>query len=284
MIPGWSALERKDRAALAVAAVLCAVGVVGPRLDPDLAAARSWVAAWGPYDLTWTSFVDANGVMLIGQLQAQQPPQGRASEPVGVGLEDRAYESDCETAPDPWGRPWILVVRSTPSGRWPRCPRGSREMGYYSAGRDGVFEFGRGDDIDLDALFGGTARYPSLPVPGEAGWWWCVGLALGFAAAWSSGRAWFAPPTSRGTTEVALGVLMSPAPLVALHLLVDATRPDRWVPVPDGLLVSPRAAIRASLAVVVVIACILVRVRVSARRRARADALTAGAAPPTPRP
>jgi hypothetical protein len=116
-----------------------------------------------------------------------------------------AYASGPDVPKDPWGNPWYLVIdyiedkgthyRLTPHGDGLRV---------YSAGPDGKFEFGKGDDIYVEPLFhssyhmrGGIQRPLDVPWEYEPVF---VDLAVLVAWCWATWRGW------RAARSPALGV------------------------------------------------------------------------------
>jgi hypothetical protein len=108
-----------------------------------------------------------------------------------------AYASAPDVPKDPWGNPWYFVIDFADDGttHFRLTPLGDG-LRVYSAGPDGKFEFGKGDDIDVETLFpmhfelrGDTKRPEGLPWDFEPLF---LDLAVLVAWCWVTWRGWAA--------------------------------------------------------------------------------------------
>lgn len=167
-------------------------------------------------------FHDRDGARLEGWIMWIRGPGGRAPVPA---LRREGTPPSCgyesHLPGDGWGKPWILAAPESGAGR------------VYSSGPDGRFEWGEGDDIDVDYP-------PDPPDPRLLG----AGLLVGLT--WVSFRLGLRPRSASMATEVVIATLMTLAPAGILTWVVLSGGLS-FVPVDDRLLlVDSRTALLGS--------------------------------------
>jgi hypothetical protein len=140
---------------------------------------------------------------------------------------DLVFRSSPEVPSDPWGNPWVLRLAWRQGQEIWYCWEGE----IFSAGPDGRFEDGNGDDISIapqNALpprYGGPRGAPLVLVVLVAGW---VYLA---------GRQWTRPPSSRVELELARAFLASVTLAAPLGSLCSGVLPKSMY---SPVLLAPR--------------------------------------------
>lgn len=169
--------------------------------------------------------------------------RGPLLPPPGAVPRWNGHESPPTVPPDPWGNAWVLVVDSVVLDG--RRHRAGRPLGVVSAGPDGRFELGPGDDLVVPLDYhsvpmhhrDGVTRPIGVPWDTEPAWAIAAALLGGLWAPWVG---WRAPRRASLAGEAGLTALVA--------LAIEELAPERLLPTPRGLLlVSARAAIACAL-------------------------------------
>lgn len=237
------------------------------RLPPGVRARhRWWVVALedGARPRPWsTLFVDATGAPVetlwpgrvgyatVGGLAVPQPlaqVEGGPAEGQAWTWRRAVHASATPCPADPWGHPWLLQLVVLLPGQ---KRLDDRTVAVWSAGPDGRWEWGTGDDVLIGPLEptafhveNGVTRPADVPFDVR----WPLALAaLAGGWGWLAWHAWRASRSPRLGVEVPRVLLLGGPPGVALVWALPAVGVDPALGGASGLLVSRDTAVGATL-------------------------------------
>jgi hypothetical protein len=228
----WRATTTADRVVVAVVLVLIAGIWLGPRitwlLDPSRDNLRRFhrdmVEAGGLFGGPNPLWCDAGDHPLSPRFplywyrrKGEPVPAAIATRtlPVATGAREFAYEALPSLPRDRWGNRWILVITALESPQ--RDGQGAWSARYYSAGLNGTFEWGDGDDIELVVV----------PYDQVLAWWPLAVLASVVAVSYFFVRVARLPRGATFTRELVRVSVGSVVPIVLAFFFIAAN--GRWL-------------------------------------------------------